>query len=93
MAIWLITKINNATHRVTLTHSEGHSIDVTIPPEHTTDDAAKLAWLKAQTDAQDSPLAAETQPPAIDKKSNRRLIALGIACTVIALLILLARYA
>ena len=50
--MWTITEINNATHLVSLSHTDGRKTTVTIPEANRSSSTAKNAFLKSHTDAQ-----------------------------------------
>jgi len=53
--MWHISKINNATHEVEITHKSGVKHSFVVPNEHRQRDL-KHAFIKSQVDAQDAVL-------------------------------------
>lgn len=92
---WLIQEINNATHELKLVHPSGEELNVKIPSEHTISDAAKLAWIKAQTDARDIINAAKqvestcAQQLSILRQLNPKYVIVGIVALAIVVKLLI----
>ena len=51
--MWKIKTINNGSHAITMVHPDGEKMDLIIPVEHRVSNAAKMTWLKVQTDLRD----------------------------------------
>ena len=61
--MWKVTSINNETHKATVRHTDGESMDFVIPPSARRTPADKSAWLKKQTDARDAKKAKQWKRP------------------------------
>lgn len=62
---WKITRINNATHTLDVTHKDGEVMTLVIPVEHRVSSAVKSAWVTAQIDARNLVKDAKTEETEI----------------------------
>lgn len=74
--MWVISEINNSTHTVTLSHSDGRKDVIVIPKNCRDSSSSKNAFLKSHTDALDTPPASVNaevgSAPAAKQRSNKR---------------------
>jgi hypothetical protein len=84
--VWKITKINNETHEVTVTRTDGSLINFVVPSEHTVTSKSKLDYIKSRTDAHD------LLPKPIIKKLPNYWKALSMAQAIIIILLILVKH-
>ena len=101
--MWRIVCINNTTHELTLTHTNGNNINLIIPEEHRTDSLSKNNYIKSQTVEYDKQIIPTLMPEIISEilkiesevkliKTNKKNIWIFIIVTVLIASVLYMRF-